>query len=103
MTRMDAPQSGVTLYHNYILEIAIAKCQRNNQYNQESMKVREVIPHIGPIPIVIPLKLFLDLLRDPVFPRGLTDSQSYVSIFANDANHCMRIHSAVKIGENRDI
>ena len=39
---------------------------------QESMKVREVIPHIGPIPIVIPLKLFLDLLRDilrdPVFP-----------------------------------
>ena len=39
---------------------------------QESVKVREVIPHIGPIPIVIPLKLFLDLLRDPVFPRGLT-------------------------------
>ena len=35
--------------------------------------VREVIPHIGPIPIVIPLKLFLDLLRDPVFPRRLTD------------------------------
>ena len=50
---------------------------------QESMKVREVIPHIGPIPIVIPLKLFLDLLRDPVFPRGLTDSQSYVPIFSN--------------------
>ena len=24
------------------------------------MKVREVIPHIGPIPIVIPLKLFLE-------------------------------------------
>ena len=27
---------------------------------QERMKVREVIPHIGPIPIVIPLKLFLE-------------------------------------------
>ena len=48
------------------------------KFKQESMKVREVIPHIGPIPIVIPYKLFLDLLRDPVSPRGLTDSQSYV-------------------------
>ena len=28
---------------------------------QERMKVREVIPHIGPIPIVIPLKLFLEV------------------------------------------
>ena len=44
------------------------------------MKVREVIPHIGPILIVIPLNLFLDLLRDPVFPRGLTDNQLYVPI-----------------------
>ena len=44
------------------------------------MKVREVIPHIGSICIVIALKLFLDLQRDPVFPRGLTDSQSYVPI-----------------------
>ena len=51
--------------------------------HQEIMKVREVIPHTGPIPIVIPLKLFLDLLRDPVFPRGLTDSQSHVLIFTN--------------------
>ena len=52
-------------------------------YSQEIIKVREVIPYTGPIPIVIPLKLFLDLLRDPVFPRGLTDSQSYVPIFTN--------------------
>ena len=36
---------------------------------QERIKVfREVIPHIGPVPIIIPLKLFLDLPRDPVFP-----------------------------------
>ena len=48
--------------------------------------VREVIPHTGPIPIVSPLKLFLDLLRDPVFPRGLTDSQSNVPIFTNVDN-----------------
>ena len=40
------------------------------------MTVREVILLIGPIPVVIPLNLFLDLLRDPVFPRRLTDSQS---------------------------
>ena len=40
------------------------------------MKIREVIPHIGPIPIVIPLKLFLDHLRDLVFLRGLPDRQS---------------------------
>ena len=32
---------------------------------QESVKVYW---HIGPIPIVIPLKLFLDLLRDPGIP-----------------------------------
>ena len=44
------------------------------------MKIREVIRHIGPIPIVIPHKVFLALLGDPVFPRGLTDSQSYVPI-----------------------
>ena len=31
-----------------------------DQLNQEIMKVREVIPHTGPIPIVIPLRLFLD-------------------------------------------
>ena len=37
---------------------------------QERMNVREVIPHIGPIPIVIPLKLFLDLPRDPVSQGG---------------------------------
>ena len=41
-------------------------------YTQERMKVREVIPHIGPIPIVIPLKLFLegiDFLADNVTSR----------------------------------
>ena len=62
------------------------------------MKVTEVISHIVPIPIVIPLKLSLDLLRSPVFPQGLTDSQFYVPIFANDANHWVRIRSAVKMG-----
>ena len=67
------------------------------------MKVREIIPHIGPIPIVIPLRLFFDLLRDPVFPLGLTDSQSYVPIFANDANHSVAIRSAVNIGKNEDM
>ena len=55
----------------------------SSEVYQESMKVREVIPHTGPIPIVIPFKLFLDLLRDPVFPRGLTDSQSNLPIFTN--------------------
>ena len=39
---------------------------RASWFRQEIMKVREVIPHTGPIPIVIPLKLFLDLLRDPI-------------------------------------
>ena len=41
-----------------------------NIRTQERMKVREVILHIGPIPIVIPLKLFLDLPRDPVSQEG---------------------------------
>ena len=44
------------------------------------MKVREVIPDFDSISIVIALKLFLDLQQDQVFPRGLTDSQSYVPI-----------------------
>ena len=40
---------------------------------QENMKVREVIPHIGPIPIVIPLRLFLDYINFPriMLPRAL--------------------------------
>ena len=40
------------------------------------MKVREVISHIGPIPIVIPLTLFLDDINFPriMLPRGLRGS-----------------------------
>ena len=60
------------------------------------MKVREVIPHTGPIPIVIPRKLFLDLLRDPVFPRGLTDSQSHVPIFTN-VDSCANFHAMIRV------
>ena len=33
---------------------------------QEIIKVREVIPHTGPIPIIIPLRLFLDDINFPV-------------------------------------
>ena len=51
--------------------------------SREDQGVREVIPHIGPIPIIIPLKLFLDLPRDPVFPRGFSDSQSYAMNFTH--------------------
>ena len=36
-----------------------------NEQRQEIIKVREVIPHTGPIPIVIPLKLFLDDINFP--------------------------------------
>ena len=40
--------------------------------SREDQGVREVIPHIGPIPIIIPLKLFLegiDFLTDNVSSR----------------------------------
>ena len=43
---------------------------------QERIKLRERIPHIGPIPIVIPLKLFWNVrvfLRI-IFPRALRGS-----------------------------
>ena len=50
---------------------------------REDQGVREVFPHIGPVPIIIPLNLFLDLLRDPVFPRRLSDSQSYAMNFTH--------------------
>ena len=39
---------------------------------REDQDVREVLPHIGPIPIIIPLKLFLegiDFLTDNVTSR----------------------------------
>ena len=39
---------------------------------REDQGVREVLPHIGPIPIIIPLKLFLegiDFLKDNVTSR----------------------------------
>ena len=40
------------------------------------MKVREVMPHVGPIPIVIPLRLFLDDINFPriMLPRALRGS-----------------------------
>ena len=60
-------------------------------------EVREVIPHIGPLPIVIPLKLFLDFLRDPVFPRGLTDSQSYVPIFVMSTAERFSTQSMIRV------
>ena len=37
----------------------------DSRYVQEIIKVREVIPHTGPIPIVIPLRLFLDDINFP--------------------------------------
>ena len=37
-------------------------------------KSSERIPHIGPIPIIIPRKIFLNLLLDPLFPTELSDS-----------------------------
>ena len=38
---------------------------KNDMLRQEIRKVREVIPHTGPIPIVIPLRLFLDDINFP--------------------------------------
>ena len=60
---------------------------------REDQGVREVIPHFGPIPIIIPFKLFLDLPRDPVFPRGLSDNQSrgQLSRFPRNATRLSRI------------
>ena len=40
-------------------------------YKERIKGLREWIPHIGPLPIVIPLKIFLDLLWGLLFPRGL--------------------------------
>ena len=40
---------------------------------QENIKIRELLPSIGPIPIVIPrLQIFLDLLRGPLFSKGFS-------------------------------
>ena len=44
---------------------------------REDQGVREVIPHIGPIPIIIPLKLFLEALSifsRIILPRALRGS-----------------------------
>ena len=40
---------------------------------QENIKITELLPNIGPIPIVLPqLQIILDLLRDPLFSKGLS-------------------------------
>ena len=52
------------------------------------MKVREVIPHIGPIPIVNPLKLFLESIE--FFADYECYLARYVSFIFNNfttANH----------------
>ena len=69
------PISGLTILFGHVRILGI-RVQRERfrlsmiRVDQERMKVREVIPHIGPIPIVIPLKLFLDLPRDPASQEG---------------------------------
>ena len=40
-------------------------------YQERIKGLREWIPHIDPLPIVIPLKVFLDLLWGLLFPRRL--------------------------------
>ena len=59
--------------NNQVTKIAI--CEKFEK-EQENMKVREVIPHDGPIPIVIPLRLFLDDINFPriMLPRALRGS-----------------------------
>ena len=67
-----------TLFHFLLGKFILEFLQGSREYEG-----RRGNPSYWPYPIVIPLKLFLALLRDPVFPRGLTDSQSHVSIFTN--------------------
>ena len=74
-------EGGVTSNNWVVEEIESGSTQRQMKKlniisilsrEEERMKVREVIPHIGPIPIVIPLKLFLegiDFLADNVTSR----------------------------------
>ena len=74
----------MTILHDYDMHDHLPKRTyiRSSPISRDYEEVREVIPRVGPIPNVISLKLFLDILRDSVFPRGLTDSQSYVLIFS---------------------
>ena len=51
--------------HDSVGQQALPICGGNERWKQEIMKVREVIPHTGPIPIVIPLRLFLDDINFP--------------------------------------
>ena len=48
--------------------------------------------------VVTGLSYFLDLLRDPVFPGGLSDSQSYIPIFTNVAWEFAQMSTLVKMG-----
>ena len=73
------------IIHLFIISSAVQIYEFSyiHYHPREDQGVREVIPHIGPIPIIIPLKLFLDLPRDPVFARRLSDSQSYAMNFTH--------------------
>ena len=54
-----------------LLSLSCSKVAQNTGSYQGRIKLRERIPHIGPIPIVIPLKLFLERTGLP------TDNISY--------------------------
>ena len=49
-------------------------------------KSRERIPHIGPIPIIIPFKIFLNLLLMSLILQILTAGRSPTQCFATFAN-----------------
>ena len=53
-----------------LLSLSCSKVTQNTGYKQERMKLRERIPHIGPISIVISLKLFLERTGLPVHPKN---------------------------------
>ena len=75
------------------------------------MKVREVIPHIGPIPIVIPLKLFLegiDFLADNVTSRvtclsPFSIAQRLIPIFTSIKEIVSRVTSNESLRNTRDL
>ena len=52
--------------------------------NQEIIKIRECIPHIGLIPKVIPLKLFLDIVSN----RACMILARWLDVFVEDLCVC---------------
>ena len=79
-----------------LLSLGCSKVTQNTGYKQERIKLRERIPHIGPISIVISLKLFLERTGLPVhLKNGCEGDYSYCGQYF--LARCVELRGGAKV------